>query len=58
MASAIIDIADDPDGRRRSVASAADVVESLAWDRVKGDYLALVNSLAGGPSGGAVTDSA
>jgi len=48
MAAAIIDLVDDPEGRERSVAAAAKVVDGLAWDRVKADYLALVDSLAGG----------
>jgi glycosyltransferase involved in cell wall biosynthesis len=48
MAAAIIDLVDDPEGRERSVAAAARIVDGLAWDRVKADYLALVDSLAGG----------
>jgi glycosyltransferase involved in cell wall biosynthesis len=48
MAAAIIDLVDDPEGRERSVAAAAKIVDGLAWDRVKADYLALVDSLAGG----------
>ena len=32
--------------------SATAVVESLAWDRVKGDYVGLIDSLAGGSTTG------
>ena len=57
MAVAIIDLADDQDARERSVAASAAVVDGLAWDRVQGDYVALIDSLAGGstadPAGGA-----
>ena len=52
MASAILDLVDDPDGRERTVEAATAVVESLAWDRVKGDYVGLIDSLAGGSTTG------
>jgi glycosyltransferase involved in cell wall biosynthesis len=47
MAAEIIDLADDAEGRARSVADAASVVDRLAWDAVGEAYVALVDSLAG-----------
>jgi glycosyltransferase involved in cell wall biosynthesis len=52
MAAAILDLVDDPDGRQRTITAAAAVVDSLAWDRVKGDYVGLIDSLAGGTTTG------
>jgi glycosyltransferase involved in cell wall biosynthesis len=52
MAAAIIALADDPEARSRSVAAATAVIADLAWDRVSSDYVALIDSLAGGPSAG------
>jgi glycosyltransferase involved in cell wall biosynthesis len=55
MAAAILDLVDDPDGRERTITAAAAVVDGLAWDRVKDDYVGLIDSLAGGATAGPAT---
>ena len=47
MAAAILGLADDDQARERSVDAASAVVDGLAWDRVSGDYVALVDALTG-----------
>ena len=47
MADAILGLADDGQARERSIGAASAVVDGLAWDRVSGDYVALVDALTG-----------
>ena len=54
MADAILDLVDDDQAREHSIDAASAVVDGLAWDRVSGDYVALVDALTGvaTPDGG------